>query len=75
MKRSAAALVGRVADSLAGPLMIDAPDDRAGLAQALVAAGFERQRTFTRMALARPGQRLPQGETALIHAIAGPEFA
>ena len=72
---SAAAVVRRVADSLPGPLMIDAPDDRAGFAQALAAAGFERQRTFVRMALAAPGQHLPRGETGLIYAIAGPEFA
>jgi hypothetical protein len=72
---SAAAVIGRIADSLPGPLMIDVPDERTGFADALVAAGFERQRRFTRMALAAPGQRLPQGESTLIHAIAGPEFA
>ena len=72
---SAAAVVGRMADSLPGPLMIDAPDHGAAFAQALADAGFERQRTFVRMALVAPGQHLPRGDTSLIHAIAGPEFA
>lgn len=74
-ERNAAALVGRMADALSGPVMIDVPDARAELAAALTAAGFERQRTFTRMALVPPGQEAPQGDNALIHAIAGPEFA
>lgn len=64
-----------IADACPGPLVIDASDERADFARALAAAGFERERTFTRMALANPGQTLPQGNTLLINAIAGPEFA
>lgn len=72
---SAAELVERMANALEGPVMIDAADDSAGFGRALAAMGFERQRTFTRMALMGPGQRLPEGDTALIRAVAGPEFA
>ncbi|RYY75839.1 MAG: hypothetical protein EOO24_45570 [Comamonadaceae bacterium] len=72
---SAVALIRDMAAGIAGPLMIDVPDDRDGVAAFLTGAGFERQRTFTRMALLAPGQQLPQGDSARIHAIAGPEFA
>ncbi|MEJ5992074.1 GNAT family N-acetyltransferase [Ramlibacter sp. PS3R-8] len=71
----AAELVERMASGVEGPMMIDAADDSAGFGLALAAMGFERQRTFTRMALVGPGQRLPQGDQRLIHAVAGPEFA
>jgi len=74
-ERHAAAVIGRLAESLSGPVMIDIPDARFELAASLTAAGFERQRTFTRMALVPPGRAAPQGENALIHAVAGPEFA
>ena len=56
-------------------MLIDVPDDRPLLRQALVAAGFAPQRGFARMALAVAEQRVPRGQTHFIHAIAGPEFA
>jgi hypothetical protein len=61
--------------ALSGPVLIDVPDDRPLLRQALVAAGFAPQRGFARMALAVAEQRIPRGQTHFIHAIAGPEFA
>jgi GNAT superfamily N-acetyltransferase len=72
---SAAGLLQRMADALEGPVMIDAADDSAGFGRALADLGFERQRTFTRMALVGPDHRLPEGDKRLIHAVAGPEFA
>ena len=74
-ERDAIALLRRMCDGLVGPVMIDTPTDRPEFAQALAAAGFAPQREFTRMGLPGPGLQLPRGEAALIHAIAGPEFA
>lgn len=68
-------LLRRMCDALSGPVLIDAPSDRPAFAQALSSAGFAPQREFTRMGLASAGQELPRGEPALIHAVAGPEFA
>jgi len=68
---AAAGLLRDIADSEPGPLFIDVPDDRPLLREQLAAAGFAPQRTFARMAL---GDAVPQGQTAFIHAIAGPEY-
>jgi GNAT superfamily N-acetyltransferase len=71
---AAASLLLEAAHSLDGPILIDVPDDRKQLCDALVDAGFEPQRGFARMALIAPDQTLPHGQTTFIHAIAGPEF-
>lgn len=73
-----AAAIGVMQDAAAryaSPLLIDVPDERPQLREALLEAGFTPQRGFARMALAVGGQRVPQGQTHFIHAVAGPEFA
>lgn len=73
-----AAAIAVMRDAVArypGPLLMDVPDERPELRQALLDAGFAPQRGFARMALATGGQRVPQGQTHFIHAVAGPEFA
>jgi GNAT superfamily N-acetyltransferase len=72
---TAVAVMQEAAAALSGPVLIDVPDDRPLLRQALVDAGFAPQRGFARMALATAEQRIPRGQTHFIHAIAGPEFA
>lgn len=72
---TAMAVMQEAVAALSGPVLIDVPDDRPLLRQALVAAGFAPQRGFARMALAVAEQRIPRGQTHFIHAIAGPEFA
>jgi len=72
---TAVAVLQEAAAALSGPVLIDVPDDRPLLRQALVDAGFAPQRGFARMALATAEQRIPRGQTHFIHAIAGPEFA
>jgi hypothetical protein len=56
-------------------MLADVPDARPLMRAALEAAGFQPQRGFARMALAAPGQLLPGGRPAFLHAVAGPEFA
>lgn len=70
-----AALLVRLATSVAGPVLVDVPDARTAMSDVLEAQGFTRQRGFTRMALPQPGRNLPLGRPPSIHAIAGPEFA
>ncbi|WP_096696930.1 GNAT family N-acetyltransferase [Polaromonas sp. AER18D-145] len=70
-KASAAELMTRAVQGLAGPVFIDVPDERALLARQLHDAGFTPQRSFMRMVL---GDQPLQGQTHFIHAIAGPEF-
>jgi GNAT superfamily N-acetyltransferase len=72
---AAIAVLQDAASRYAGPLLIDVPDERPLLRQALVEAGFAPQRSFARMALATAEQRVPHGQTHFIHAVAGPEFA
>jgi hypothetical protein len=72
---AAVAVLEDAASRLAGPVLIDVPDERPLLRAALVAGGFAPQRGFARMALATGEQRVPQGATHFIHAVAGPEFA
>ena len=71
----AAQLLASVAESDASALLIDVPDDRPSMQRTLEACGFRPERPFARMALATPGRDLPGGNTQLIHAIAGPEYA
>lgn len=68
---SAAELMTRAVQDLAGPVFIDVPDERVLLARQLHDAGFTPQRSFMRMVL---GDQPLQGQTHFIHAIAGPEF-
>ena len=72
---AAIAVLQDAAARYAGPLLIDVPDERPRLRVALLQAGFAPQRGFARMALALGAQRVPQGQTHFIHAVAGPEFA
>lgn len=72
---AAAAALERIADNLAGAIYIDVPDDKPVLRSTLEVAGFQPQRGFARMALAPAGRTPPAGDGALLHAIAGPEFA
>jgi GNAT superfamily N-acetyltransferase len=72
---AAVAVLQDAASRLAGPVLIDVPDERPLMRDALAAAGFTPQRGFARMALATAEQRVPQGQTHFIHAVAGPEFA
>lgn len=67
----AAALLDEVAGTTAQALFIDVPDDRPLMHRHLQACGFSRVRTFTRMA---SGDALRPGQSAFIHAIAGPEY-
>lgn len=71
----AIALLRDAASRSAGPLLIDIPDERPLLRDALAAAGFAPQRGFARMALAPDQRTVPQGRPHFIHAVAGPEFA
>lgn len=72
---TAVAVMQEAAAALSGPVVIDVPDDRPLLRQALADAGFAPQRGFARMARATAEQRIPRGQTHFIHAVAGPEFA
>ena len=72
---AAAQLLARVAGFDASALLVDVPDDRPSMQRTLEACGFRPERPFARMALAAPGRELPIGNTQLIHAIAGPEYA
>lgn len=72
---AAVALLEDAAARFSGPLVMDVPDERPVLRHALAEAGFTPQRGFARMALATTDQRVPQGQTHFIHAVAGPEFA
>jgi len=70
-----ASLFTHVSDAIDGALLADVPDERPAMRAALHAAGFQPQRGFARMALVGPGQALPPGQPAFLHAVAGPEFA
>ena len=74
-EEEAIAVMQDAASRYAGPLLIDVPDERPLLRQALLDAGFAVQRGYARMALANADQRVPHGQTHFIHAVAGPEFA
>lgn len=72
---AAAAALAHLAGGLADAILVDVPDERPLLRTALEAAGFRPQRGFARMALAPGGRPPPAGDAAVLHAIAGPEFA
>ena len=55
----------------AGLVYIDVPDAQTEFTQALIDAGFTRQRGFMRMAKDAPRPMLP---TASVYAIAGPDL-
>lgn len=67
----AAVLLNALIDGITQPILIDVPDDRPLLRRQLADAGFTPQRGFARMALGEPPA---PGQSAFIHAIAGPEF-
>jgi len=67
---TAQALIASARAALPGPVVLDLPDHRPGLAAWLTAQGATSLRPFTRMAL---GADTP-GDAALIAAVAGPEF-
>ena len=68
---SAANLLAAALDAAPGPVFIDLLDGRDDLTRMLLRRGFEIQRPFTRMALARSA---PFGDPARLFAAAGPEF-
>ncbi|WP_183028837.1 GNAT family N-acetyltransferase [Variovorax sp. UMC13] len=68
---AAARLLAEIAEGTPEPLIVDVPDMRAQLRAQLAAAGLTPQRGFVRMALGEP---VPHGQTAFLHAIAGPEY-
>lgn len=70
-EHQALGLLHRMLVRLAGPVVLDVPVRWAGLADFLAAAGFVRQRPFTRMALDHPA---PFGAPARLFAVTGPEF-
>lgn len=72
---TAISLMQDAAARYGGPLVIDVPDERPLLRQALAEAGFAPDLRFARMVLASAEQRVPHGQTHFIHAVAGPEFA
>jgi hypothetical protein len=74
-ERAAAGLLQTIADAAPHELVIDVPDDRPHMKEALRRLGFVQERQFARMALAAAGQEVPVGRTQVLHAIAGPEFA
>ncbi len=67
----ATALAAAAGRATPGPTMIDVPDAQAGFVAALAAAGFTRQRGFTRMIR---GDDAALDRTARLYAPAGPEF-
>ncbi len=72
---AAAELLETIASESARELVIDVPDDRPRMEEALRRLGFLHERRFARMALVAPGQHVPEGRLPMLHAIAGPEFA
>lgn len=68
---SAADLMARAMQGLAGKVFIDVPDERVLLGRQLRGAGFTPQRGLVRMML---GDQPLRGQVHFIHAIAGPEF-
>ena len=68
---SAAELMKRAVQGLAGKVVIDVLDERVLLNQHLRDTGFMPQRGFVRMML---GNQPLRGQVHFIHAIAGPEF-
>jgi GNAT superfamily N-acetyltransferase len=72
---AAVQLLRDIVDAEDAALLVDLRDARPLLRAALETAGFRHERPFARMALLAPGQVLPAGDGALLHAVAGPEYA
>ncbi|RYY91441.1 MAG: N-acetyltransferase [Comamonadaceae bacterium] len=68
---AAADLLRHIASGLDTAVFVDVPDARTQLHAVLAGLGFTRQRPFARMVR---GAAAAQGQTAFIHAIAGPEY-
>lgn len=64
-------LIAQACAALDGRVFIDVPDARGALRDWLAQAGFSLQRPFARM---RRGSGDVRGQSAFIHAIAGPEY-
>ena len=64
----------RVAAALPGALVIDVPQGRTHMAASLQAAGFTPERAFARM-VCSAGRALAPARTAIVQAVAGPEYA
>ncbi len=67
----APALAAQAIRAATGPMLVDVMDAGSGIIPNLIALGFRRQRTFTRMAL---GLTALPGNPAQLSAAAGPEF-
>lgn len=67
-------LLNAIAQGLKDTLVIDVPEGRVHLETALQSAGFASERPFTRMVRAG-GLTLAPTDTAIIQAVAGPEYA
>lgn len=74
-EQAAAALLADLVANETTALLIDVPDGRPLIQEALQADGFQEERRFARMVLRGPDQMPPDDRPELIHAIAGPEFA
>jgi len=69
-----AALLDTIAAALPGALVIDVPQGRTHMAASLQAAGFTPERAFARM-VRSAGRALAPARTAIVQAVAGPEYA
>ena len=70
-REEAPALVAQAIRAASGPILVDVLDAGSGIIPNLIAHGFRRQRSFTRMAL---GLTALPGNPAQLLAAAGPEF-
>jgi GNAT superfamily N-acetyltransferase len=68
---TAVALLARGLDAVAGPVVVDVPEQATGVAAHLAGRGFAPERPFVRLAL---GRDTIAGTPELVHAIAGPEL-
>lgn len=68
---TAAGLLAQGLDAVAGAVVVDVPEQAAGIAAQLAGRGFAPERPFVRLAL---GRDAIAGTPALIYAIAGPEL-
>jgi GNAT superfamily N-acetyltransferase len=68
---TAVALLAQGLDDVAGPVVVDVPEQATGVTAHLAGRGFAPERPFVRLAL---GRDKIAGEPELVHAIAGPEL-
>lgn len=73
-EREGAELLQAVSAARQEMLIIDVPHGRTRMEAALQACGFAPERPFARMAYAG-GLQLPSADTAIVQAVAGPEYA